>query len=113
MKLKNWDKILVKRKPLPSYFDEIKIQHFYKDKVTNWLSHWIGYVDETIFDINVLSIDESTVITNGYDKDIATELKKYKVDIIPFNFRHKYFWDCGLHCITLDLSREGKNESYF
>jgi hypothetical protein len=28
-------------------------------------------------------------------------------------FRHKWFWDAGLHCITLDLFRYGKQEDYF
>jgi glycine amidinotransferase/scyllo-inosamine-4-phosphate amidinotransferase 1 len=90
----------------------MRIQHFYKDKVENWLSHWIGYVDETVFDLNVVSIDENTVITNGHDIRIEKELKKYGVEMIPFDFRHKYFWDSGLHCVTLDLSRNGERESY-
>jgi len=110
--LSGWDYIKIERKPLPNYFNEIKIRHFYKDKVTSWLNHWIGYVDETVFDINVVSIDENTVITNGYDENIEKQLKKYGVEMIPFNFRHKYFWDSGLHCVTLDLTREGELNNY-
>ena len=110
--LKHWDYIEVKRKPLPDYFDHIKTQHFYKTKVVDWLNSWIGYVDETVFDINVLSIDENTLLTNGYDADVASQLKRYGVDMIPFDFRHKYFWDAGLHCITLDLARDGGPDSY-
>ena len=67
---------------------------------------------ETVFDINVVSIDSNTVITNGYDPDVERKLKKHGVDMIPFDFRHKYFWDSGLHCVTLDLSREGERQSY-
>ncbi len=89
--LKSWDYIKLERKPLPDYFNDIKIQHFYKDKVTNWLDHWIGYVDETVFDINVVSINANTVITNGYDSEVENKLKKHGVDMIPFDFRHKYF----------------------
>jgi glycine amidinotransferase/scyllo-inosamine-4-phosphate amidinotransferase 1 len=110
--LKKWDYIKLERKSLPEYFNQIKIQHFYKDKVTNWLNHWIGYVDETVFDINVVSINENTLISNGYDKDVETKLKKYGVEMIPFDFRHKYFWDSGLHCVTLDLTREGEPNNY-
>ena len=29
------------------------------------------------------------------------------------NFRHRYFWDGGLHCITSDLNREGVMQDYF
>jgi hypothetical protein len=28
-------------------------------------------------------------------------------------WRHRYFWDGGLHCITLDLYREGTQQDYF
>lgn len=31
--------------------------------------------------------------------------------VVPF--RHRYFWDGGIHCITLDLDREGKMHDYF
>lgn len=110
--LKDWDYIKIEKNSLPEYFKSIKIQHFYKDKVSNWLNHWIGYVDETVFDINVISIDEHTVITNGYDKNVENQLKKHGVEMIPFNFRHKYFWDSGLHCVTLDLTREGDLDNY-
>jgi len=27
--------------------------------------------------------------------------------------RHRYFWDGGLHCFTLDLRRKGHRENYF
>jgi hypothetical protein len=28
-------------------------------------------------------------------------------------WRHRYFWDGGLHCITLDLRRDGTQQDYF
>ena len=30
--------------------------------------------------------------------------------MVPFNFRHRFFWDGGLHCVTLDLVRDSKKE---
>ena len=80
--------------------------------VNRWLDSWIGHVDETIFDVNVVSVSEEVVITNGYDKSVADQLKKHGVEMVPSNFRHKFFWDGGLHCVTLDLTRDDKNESY-
>ena len=108
--MKNWDYIELDAWELPEWFHELRQHHFYKEKVTDWLGHWIGYVDETVFDLNVVSIDENTVITNGYDKRISDKLKEHGVEMIPFDFRHKYFWDSGLHCVTLDLVREGNRE---
>ena len=81
--------------------------------VNTWLKEWVGFVEETVFDVNMLSIDQNTVICNSHNKEIADHFKKHKVEPIIFNFRHRYFWDGGIHCITQDLYREGTQEDYF
>jgi len=81
--------------------------------VNTWLNDWVGYVEETVFDVNMLSIDENTIICNNYNKEVFEYFKKHKVEPIVYNFRHRYFWDGGVHCITQDLYREGKMENYF
>lgn len=111
-RLQKWDKVQIDLKPLPKYFTSMQDRGFYKEYVTNWLNTWIGYVDETLFDVNGLSIDPNTFITNGYDKVMTEKFKKHGVEVIPFNFRHRYFFDAGLHCVTLDLTREGSREKY-
>jgi hypothetical protein len=80
--------------------------------VNTWLDDWVGYVEETVFDVNMLSIDQNTIICNNYNKDVFEHFKKHKVEPILFNFRHRYFWDGGVHCITQDLYREGTMEDY-
>ena len=81
--------------------------------VNTWLNDWVGYVEETVFDVNMLSIDQNTIICNNYNKEVFDHFKKHKVEPIIFNFRHRYFWDGGIHCITQDLYREGTQEDYF
>jgi predicted HTH domain antitoxin len=81
--------------------------------VNTWLKDWVGYVEETVFDVNMLSLDENTIICNNYNKEVFDHFKKHRVEPIIFNFRHRYFWDGGIHCITQDLYREGKQEDYF
>lgn len=81
--------------------------------VNTWLKDWVGYVEETVFDVNMLSIDQNTIICNNYNKDVFAHFKKHKVEPIVFNFRHRYFWDGGVHCMTQDLYREGTQEDYF
>ena len=81
--------------------------------VNTWLYDWVGYVEETVFDVNMLSLDENTIICNNYNKKAFEFFKKHKVEPIVFNFRHRYFWDGGVHCITQDLYREGTMEDYF
>lgn len=111
-KLKHWERIMVNPKGLPQWFLDKSVKSFYKERVSQWLNNWIGYVDETVFDINLLSINPNLVITNGYDKDVEQQLKRHGVEMIPFNFRHKFFFDAGLHCMTLDLARDGENAKY-
>ena len=81
--------------------------------INDWCDHWVGYVEETVFDVNMLSVDQNTIICNNYNKPVFDHFKKHKVEPIIFNFRHRYFWDGGIHCITQDLYREGKMEDYF
>ena len=44
---------------------------------------------------------------------IPAFLKKHNMEPVHIPWRHRYFWDGGLHCITLDLKRQGKKEDYF
>lgn len=83
------------------------------DFINIWLTEWVGYVEETVFDVNMLSIDENTIICNNHNKEVFAFFKKHKVEPIIFNFRHRHFWDGGVHCLTQDLYREGKMEDYF
>lgn len=84
------------------------------DFVGKWLDEWVGYIEESVFDVNMLSINENLVLcTNEPPKELKAAFKKHKVEYIVTPFRHRYFWDGGLHCITLDINREGDREDYF
>lgn len=80
--------------------------------ITNWFSNWVGYAKETVFDVNVLSLDEEHVVVSNYNKEVFDFFKKQKIEPIISPWRHRYFWDGGIHCITLDLEREGGCEKY-
>jgi N-dimethylarginine dimethylaminohydrolase len=81
--------------------------------VENWLGHWMGYVEETVFDINMLVIDQKNVVCNGYNQQVFDALERHGMTPHVLNFRHRYFWDGGLHCMTSDLHREGTMQNYF
>jgi hypothetical protein len=85
----------------------------FTDFVEKWMSHWVGYVEESVFDVNMLVIDKHNVIVNGYNKEVFDAFGRYNITPHICNFRHRYFWDGGLHCITTDLHREGLIEDYF
>jgi hypothetical protein len=82
--------------------------------VETWLGDWVGYVEETVFDVNVLMLDEHhCCVSNPNNERVNAFLKKHKVEPVYVPWRHRYFWDGGLHCITLDLYREGTQKDYF
>jgi hypothetical protein len=83
------------------------------DIVESWLSHWTGYVEETVFDVNMLIIDPKNVMVFNYNKQVFDALERYGITAHVVPFRHRYFWDGGIHCVTTDLHREGTMQDYF
>lgn len=82
--------------------------------VETWLGDWVGYVEETVFDVNVLMLDEHhCCVSNPNNAQVNAFLKKHNIEPVYVPWRHRYFWDGGLHCITLDLYREGTQKDYF
>ena len=82
--------------------------------VETWLTDWVGYVEETVFDVNVLMLDEHhCCVSNNKNDIVKTFFKKHKIEPVYIPWRHRYFWDGGLHCITLELKRKGKQKDYF
>jgi arginine deiminase len=114
--LDKWDKI---------YFDEImpfpeetlRFQKEVRTPVYNQLqqlgiesningtsSEWIG--------MNVLSLDQDTVVVDKRQTRLITALEKHGLTVVPISFRHSYYMG-GIHCSTLDTVRDSKLESYF
>jgi uncharacterized protein YozE (UPF0346 family) len=85
----------------------------FTEYVETWMSNWVGYVEETVFDVNMLVIDENNVICNNYNEQVFRAFERHNITPHVVNFRHRYFWDGGLHCITTDIHREGVQKDYF
>jgi len=85
----------------------------FTDFVENWLKDWVLYVEETVFDVNMLIINPTNVIVNNYNKQVFDAFDRHGITAHICNFRHRYFWDGGLHCITSDLNREGIMQDHF
>lgn len=90
-----------------------ELNNDFTDFVESWLNHWVGYVEETVFDVNMLVVDEHNVICNNYNKQVFDAFERHGVTAHVLNFRHRYFWDGGLHCITSDVHRAGVQQDYF
>ena len=85
----------------------------FTEYVESWFGHWFGYMEETIFDINLIIIDEKNVIVTTYDEKVFDAFARHGITPHMVNFRHRWFWDGGLHCITSDVHRDGSMKDYF
>jgi len=95
---------------VPESVDNEEFRNF----VDMWLGLWTGDSRATAFDVNVLVLDEHHVCVNDLTNTRTINfLKKHKMEPILIPWRHRRFWDGGLHCITLDLYREGTQQDYF
>lgn len=83
------------------------------DVVETWLGHWVGYVEETVFDVNMLIIDPKNVIVFNESDIVFEALHRHGMTAHVVPFRHRYFWDGGIHCITTDLDRIGVKQDFF
>jgi hypothetical protein len=52
-------------------------------------------------------------VSNPNNEQVNAFLKKHHVEPVYVPWRHRFFWDGGLHCITLDLQRKGTQQDYF
>ena len=80
--------------------------------VDKYLKNWVGFVSETVFDVNCLVLDESHVIFSAYNKQVFDFCRKHRIEPIISELRHSYFWDGGISCCTQDLERIGGLETY-
>mgnify|MGYP001164191091 FL=1 len=112
-KLQSWEIIEIEdNSDFPEDFVKTKKKRYYGDYVKKYLTNWIGFADESVFDVNVLSVDEQRVIVTGNDPKILRQLESYGLTPIYWKFRHQYFWDGGIHCVTADMVRDGEQETY-
>jgi hypothetical protein len=80
--------------------------------VDTYLTQWVGYVKETVFDVNCLVLDESHVIFSAYNKNVFEFCRRHHIEPIISELRHSYFWDGGISCCTQDIRRRGNLETY-
>ena len=76
--------------------------------VDYYFDEWVGQVSETVFDVNILIIDHKNIVVSTYNNKVEEACARHGIEMHVSSFRHKYFWDCGIHCITNDLSRKGE-----
>lgn len=83
----------------------------FSDFVEEWLSEWTGFLQETVFEVNILVIDEKNVLCLNYNEGVWKYFESIGVTPHIAPFRHRNFWDGGLHCLTVDTIRDGGPEN--
>ncbi|WP_103546299.1 inosamine-phosphate amidinotransferase 1 [Streptomyces sp. SM1] len=63
-------------------------------------------------DINLLSVDENTVVVNSLYPELIAVLERRDFTVIPVRHRHRRLFGGGFHCFTLDTVRRGGPEDY-
>ncbi|MFF7050187.1 inosamine-phosphate amidinotransferase 1 [Streptomyces griseorubiginosus] len=63
-------------------------------------------------DINLLSVDEDTVVVNSLYPELITVLERRGFTVVPVRHRHRRLFGGGFHCFTLDTVRRGGPEDY-
>jgi hypothetical protein len=76
-------------------------------QVTHVADAWIGNSRETIFEVNMLVIDEKNVICIAEDDVACRKLENLGITPHVVNFKTRGFWDGGIHCLTTDIKRTG------
>ncbi|HEV2817637.1 MAG TPA: hypothetical protein VGW40_10520 [Allosphingosinicella sp.] len=56
-------------------------------------------------DMNVLSLDEKTVVVNSLSPRLCEFLSKAGYEVVPVRHRHRRLFAGGFHCFTLDTVR--------
>lgn len=76
-----------------------------------------AYIDRSIgsgwIDMNLFSISPDLVVVDKDQLPLINLLEDNGVNVLPLKLRHSRMLAGGFHCVTLDIKRTGKMESYF
>ena len=67
-----------------------------------------GYEQVVAFDTNVLVVDQHNVIFDSDIPDLFEFLARIGITAHVSKIRHRKFWAAGIHCVTLDIQRQGE-----
>jgi hypothetical protein len=85
----------------------------YNDTILNRASKWIGNSQETVFEVNMLVIDEKNIFCIAEDDFACRKLESMGFNVHVVDFKTRGFWDGGLHCLTVDIHRTGDKIDYW
>ena len=81
--------------------------------VTEKAKDWVGNSQETVFEANMLVVDEHNVICIAEHEQSFKQMEQMGIKPHVVEFPTRHFWDGGIHCITVDVRRAGGCIDYF
>jgi|TARA_R110001592_G_scaffold345876_1_gene638092 hypothetical protein len=118
--MQNWDVIHL---PIEKNSFRLQLNEYHKENgfnydaegwSQNWLAQWADDdIINTNFDLNILSLDEKTVIIPNENPQFEKLLKSHNVDVVVCKLRHRFFWGNGINCMTSEVLREDECINYF
>jgi glycine amidinotransferase len=83
------------------------------DKLTTewldkWFTEWKGYAQKVAFEANVLVVDSKNIIFSTTQPAVFKLLNSHGINCHVCEIRHGLFWEAGIHCLTLDIKRNGQ-----
>lgn len=74
---------------------------------------WTGNAYETVFDVNMIVINETNVICETKDDRVLEFFEQNGITPHVVKSKAKGFWDSGHHCMSVDIRRAGDKKDYF
>lgn len=74
---------------------------------------WVGNSTETVFEANMLVVDEHNVICIAEHEQSFKRMSELGITPHVVDFPTRHFWDGGIHCVTVDIRRTGGCKNYF
>lgn len=85
----------------------------FEERIIQTASDWVGNWQETVFEVNMLVLDEHNVVAMKEYPPLFKWLEQQGVTVHLFDLRTRSFWDGGWHCFTLDIHREDTKQDLF
>lgn len=85
----------------------------FNQHVQNNARDWIGNFEETVFEVNMLVLDQHNVVAMKDYPPLTKWLDERGITVHFFDLRTRSFWDGGWHCFTLDIHREDTQADLF
>lgn len=95
------------------YADDVCFNQSFNRHVVEHAQNWVGNYTETYFELNCLVLNEHNVIMLGHNQELERTLAEHDITVHWVPFRCRGFWDGGMHCITVDIRRQGTLQNYF